>query len=86
MTPDKNFVFALVLGVLITLTVPTLAALGEHRLDVYVSLFTLEYFAAKGILRPRLKARDPIAPILLAIFFFIVAMRIMEVLGIAIFT
>jgi len=83
LTPDKNFMFALVLGILMALTTPTLAALGEIRLDVYVSLFTLEYFAAKAILRPRLRVRDPVAITLLFLFLLIVALRVMEVLGVA---
>ncbi len=80
LTLDKNFLFNIVLGFMFFITVPVFAALGEARLDLYVSMFTLEYFVAYAILRPRRKIRDPIAPTLFIVFMFIVAGRVMEVL------
>ena len=77
---NKNLLFNLVLGAMIVATVPSLAALGESRLDAYVSMFTLEYFVALAVLRPRRRIRDILAWILLAIFSIIVGFRIMEIL------
>ena len=77
---NKNLLFNIVLGGMITLTVPILGALGETRLDAYVSMFTLEYFIATAILRPRRRIKDVLALILLIIFFFIVGVRVAEIL------
>jgi len=77
---NKNLLFNVVLGGMIILTVPILGALGETRLDAYVSMFTLEYFIATAILRPRRRIKDILALILLIIFFFIVGVRVAEIL------
>jgi len=77
---NKNLLFNIVLGGMITLTVPILGALGETRLDAYVSMFTLEYFIATAILRPRRRIKDILALILLIVFFFIVGVRVAEIL------
>jgi hypothetical protein len=57
-----------------------LAALGENRLDAYVSVFTLIYFALTAIFRPRRRTLDFLALTLLAAFSYIVAVRVLEVL------
>ena len=77
---NKNLLFNIVLGGMITLTVPILGALGETRLDAYVSMFTLEYFIATAILRPRRRIKDILALILLIIFSLIVGFRVAEIL------
>ena len=77
---NKNLLFNIVLGGMITLTVPILGALGETRLDAYVSMFTLEYFIATAILRPRRRIKDILALILLIVFSFIVGFRVAEIL------
>ena len=77
---NKNLLFNLVLGGMIALTVPILGALGETRLDAYVSMFTLEYFIATAILRPRRRIKDILALILLIIFSLIVGFRFAEIL------
>lgn len=81
MALDKNYLFNLCLALMIFLTVPVLAALGEVRLDVYFSMFTLEYFIAYALFRPRRRIRDPVGPALFIIFAYIVALRVLEVLG-----
>jgi hypothetical protein len=81
MSLDKNMAFNIVLGVMIVITVTALSALGESRLDVYVSMFTVEYFAALAIFRPRRRFLDVIAIALLAVFAMIVALRVAEVLA-----
>lgn len=77
---NKNLLSNLVLAALIVLTVAILAALGERRLDVYVSIFTLEYFIVLAVLRPRRRTRDILAFVLLAVFSFIVGVRVAEIL------
>ena len=77
---NKNLLFNLVLGGMIALTVPILGAVGETRLDAYVSMFTLEYFIATAILRPRRRIKDILALILLIIFSLIVGFRVAEIL------
>lgn len=78
---NRGALFNILLGFLICLTVAIFAALKEHRLDVYFSMFTLEYFILTAILRPRRRFKDFLAATLLAIFFIIVGFRIMEVLA-----
>jgi hypothetical protein len=68
------------LAVLITVAVSALAALNESRLDVYVSVFTLIYFAATAVFRPRRRTWDFLALALLAAFTCIVAVRVLEIL------
>lgn len=80
MTLDKNILFNLVLAAMFFVTVPALAALHEARLDVYVSMFTLEYFVALAALRPRRRVRDFLAVALIVAFAAIVAFRVAEVL------
>ena len=77
---NKNLLFNLVLGGMIALTVPILGALREMRLDAYVSMFTLEYFIATAILRPRRRIKDILALILLIVFSLIVGFRVAEIL------
>jgi hypothetical protein len=68
------------LALLITVAVSALAALNESRLDVYVSMFTLIYFAATAVFRPRRRTWDFLALALLAAFTYIVAVRVLEIL------
>ncbi|MEM2165033.1 MAG: hypothetical protein QXH09_05015 [Candidatus Bathyarchaeia archaeon] len=82
---DRSLAFNIVLAILTTITVPILSALHEYRLDVYISMYTLEYYLCLALFRPRRILRlDPIAAILLAVFSIIVVLRVMEVLGYAI--
>lgn len=77
---DKNIFFNMVLAFMMFVTVPSLAALGEHRLDVYVCMFTLEYFIALAVLRPRRRFKDVLALTLLIAFTVIVSIKVFEVL------
>jgi hypothetical protein len=77
---DKNILFNIVLGSMIVPTVAILNALGEARLDVYVSMYTLEYFVAKAVLRPRRRFFDVLGPLLLTVFSIIVGVRVWEIL------
>jgi hypothetical protein len=77
---DKNILFNIVLGSMIVPTVAILSALGEARLDVYVSMYTLEYFVAKAVLRPRRRFFDVLGLLLLTVFSIIVGVRVWEIL------
>jgi hypothetical protein len=77
---DKNILFNVVLGSMIVPTVAILSALGEARLDVYVSMYTLEYFVAKAVLRPRRRFVDALGLLLLTAFSIIVGVRVWEIL------
>jgi len=78
----KEKLFLITYALLMMITVPTLAALNENRLDVYISLFILEYFVANSIFRPKYRIKyDPIAIILLTVFFYIVANRVLQILS-----
>jgi hypothetical protein len=77
---DKNILFNIVLGSMIVPTVAILSALGEARLDVYVSMYTLEYFVAKAVLRPRRRFVDALGLLLLTAFSIIVGVRVWEIL------
>ena len=77
----KDRLFNVLLAAFYAATVPSLAALGEERFDVYFSLFTLEYFVLYGLLRPRRRLREVLGPLLFAVFAYFVAVRVMEVLG-----
>ena len=78
----KEKLFLITYALLMMITVPALAALNENRLDVYISLFILEYFVANSIFRPKHRIKyDPIAIILLTVFFYIVANRVLQILS-----
>jgi hypothetical protein len=77
---DRNNLHLILLAALITVATSILAALGESRLDAYVSVFTLIYFALTAIFRPRRRMMDFLALALLAAFSYIVAVRILEIL------
>jgi len=77
---DKNILFNIVLGFMIVPTAVILSSLGETRLDVYVSMYTLEYFVAKAVLRPRRRFFDILGLTLFLIFSLIVCFRIWEIL------
>lgn len=78
----KNYLSSLIFSFLTLLTVPILWSLGEMRLDVYISMYTLEYFVVKAIFNPRRITRDYLAVVLFIIFTVIVSYRVLEVLNI----
>jgi len=79
---DKNVLFNIVLGFMVVFTVVILSSLGEVRLDVYISMYTLEYFTAKAVLRPRRRFFDILGLMLLVMFLLIVCFRVWEILRI----
>ena len=61
-------------------TVVALSALKEVRLDVYLSLFTVDYLVASAIFRPRRHILDVVGISLFSIFCIIVAEKVAEIL------
>lgn len=59
----------------------TLSALGEARMEVYYSLFTVAYFASGALYRPRRRCLDLPGLILFSGFCWIVALKIVEILS-----
>jgi len=77
---DRNHLANIILTLMIMLTTPLLWSLGEIRLDVYLSMYTLEYLIVKALFNPRRLYRDFPSYILLIIFAIIVGYRVYEVL------
>jgi len=73
--------FIVLSAALMLMTVPVLAALGEERMAVFISIFTLEYFVLSGIISPKRRYPDFMGFALFLIFSYIVALKVMEVLG-----
>jgi len=76
----KNHLSSLIFSCLALFTVPILWFLGENRLDVYISMYTLEYFVVKAVFNPRRVTRDCLAAALFIIFAVIVSNRVLQVL------
>ena len=82
---DRHILFIIFLAAFLLFTVAIFAAAGERRLDVYISVFTIEYLALVEILRPKRKLftflrLDAVALGLFVIFCFIVARKVVEIL------
>ena len=77
---DKQKQYIVTLCVLLMTTVVTLAALSELRLDVYLSLFTVCYFAATALFQPRKSLFDFVGGTLFLIFCLIVAQKVLEII------
>ena len=77
---DKQKQYVVVLGGLLMATVMSLSALGEAHIDVYVSLFTVCYFAASALFQPRKRFFDVVGGALFLVFCVIVYQKIWEIL------
>ena len=78
---DKSKRYLFFQAALSMLTVVALSALGEARVEVYFSLFTVIHFACSALFRPRRKWFDlPGAGMFLG-FCYIVAMKVIEIIS-----
>ena len=77
---DKQKQYLLVLSGLLMLSTVSLSALNEARLEVYVSIFAVCYFAASALYRPRRRWFDAVGGVLFAAFCLIVALKVMEIM------
>lgn len=78
---DKQKQYLIILCILLMSTVVSLAALGEPRLDVYISLFTVCYFAATALFQPRKRYFDFVGGSIFVIFCFIVIQKVLEIIA-----
>ncbi len=79
---ERDHIANIILTIMMLTTFSTLYSLGEGRVDAYISMYTLEYFIIKALLKPRRITRDYLAIALFIAFTIIVAIRVMQVLGI----
>ena len=78
---DKQKEYIIALYGLMMATVVSLSYLGESRLDVYVSLFTVSYFASTALYQPRKRGFDILGTLLFIIFSIIVSIKIWEIIA-----
>lgn len=77
---DKQKEYISFLGGLLMLIVVSMTALGETRLEVYLSLFTVCYFAATALYRPRKRYYDIVGAALFLVFMIIVSTKVLEII------
>jgi len=63
------------------LTLVYLSALGEARLEVYFSLYTVIHFACSALFRPRRRWFDVTGAVMFAGFCVIVIRKVLEIIG-----
>lgn len=81
MDSRQRFVLAYAAVAMVPFTVFTF--LNTADLGIFVSAYTIEYFALRLIMNPRLRTRvDPLGLILLAFFVYFVAVRVAGILGV----
>ncbi len=78
---ERSILANTLLALAITATTWALWSLGESRVDLYTSLYALEYTIIKALMRPKRVAVDVPWLILLTLFTVAVAYRIAGVLG-----
>lgn len=76
---DRQVLYLTTLALLVTVAISALAALRESRLDAYVSALVLAYFVTTAVFRPRKRTWDFLAFALLAVFAYVVATRVLEI-------
>ena len=76
--------YAILLSLILPLTAAILAVYGESRLDLYVSMFALEYFILTVLHSPldpkTSRMLNAIGAVLFAVFVVIVASKVVEIL------
>jgi hypothetical protein len=77
----QNF-YLLTLASLLLLSTAGLSMIGGYTLDVYVSMFTICYFVASTVFRPRRLTFDFVGVTLFIVFAYIVALRVLAILAI----
>ena len=81
---DSRQRFVLLYAGVATIPFTVFTFLNTTELGIYVSSYTIEYFALRLILNPRLRGKvDVLGLILLVLFVYFVALRIASILGIA---
>jgi hypothetical protein len=82
---DSRQRFVLLYAGLAMIPFTTFAFLNTTDLGIYVSAYTIEYFALRLIMNPKTRLRvDVLGLFLLALFVYFVAVRVANILGVAI--
>ena len=82
MDSRQRFVLVYAAAAMIPFTVFTF--LNTTDIGVFVSAYTIEYFALRLIMNPKLRLKvDVLGLILLALFLYFVALRVASILGVA---
>jgi hypothetical protein len=81
---DSRQRFVLVYAGLSMVPFTVFTFLNTTDLGIYVSAYTIEYFALRLIMNPRLRLKfDALGLMLLALFVYFVALRVSGILGVA---
>lgn len=76
----QRFVLVYTVASMVPFTVFTF--LNTNDIGVYISSYTILYFTARLILNPKMRLRiDPLGLVLLGLFAFVVAQRVLMILG-----
>jgi len=82
MDSRQRFVLAYAAIAMIPFTVFTF--LNTTDLGIFVSAYTIEYFALRLVMNPKLRLKvDVLGLVLLALFVYFVALRVASILGVA---
>jgi len=82
MDSRQRFVLAYAAIAMIPFTVFTF--LNTTDLGIFVSAYTIEYFALRLVMNPKLRLKvDVLGLVLLALFVYFVALRVANILGVA---
>ena len=81
---DSRQRFVLLYAALAMVPFTVFAFLNTADLGIFVSAYTIEYFALRLIMNPKLRLKvDLLGLILLALFVYFVAVRVAGILGVA---
>jgi len=78
---EKSKAYLLAQGGLMFLALVSLSALGERRLEVYFSIYTVIHFACSALYRPRRRWLDVPGGLMFAGFCVIVMRKVLEIIG-----
>ena len=81
---DSRQRFVLVYATLAMIPFTVFTFLNTTDFGIFVSAYTIEYFALRLIMNPKLRLKvDALGLILLALFVYFVAMRVANILGVS---
>ena len=82
---DSRQRFVLVYAAMAMIPFTVFAFLNTTDIGIFVSSYTIEYFALRLIMNPKLRLKvDVLGLILLALFIYFVALRVASILGVAV--
>lgn len=82
---DSRQRFVLVFAAVSMIPFTAFTFLNTTDIGIFVSAYTIEYFALRLIMNPKLRLKvDVLGLVLLALFLYFVAVRVASILGVAI--